>query len=108
MRLFALMGAALALSGCALFSGGDRASTAESAVAPTPLAAAPSRPAARAPFRPAFAVGLPVALIPCKGGVEISGDCRSRNDRHQVRGDLGDDVGQPVFTKAATVPATAD
>jgi hypothetical protein len=108
MRLFALTGAALALSGCALFSGGNRAASAENAVSPAPLAAAPSRPAAREPFRPAFGVGTPVALIPCKGGVEISGDCRNRNDRHQVRGDLGDDVGQPVFTEAATVPASDD
>lgn len=104
MRLFALTVAALALSGCALFSGGDRASTAESAVAPAPLAAAPSRPAARETFRPAFGVGQPVALIPCRGGVAISGDCRNRNDRHQARGDVAADAEQPVFTEAATVP----
>lgn len=110
MRLLILTGAALVLSGCALFGGGDNSASADRTVASTPLAAAPApaRPVAREPFRPAFGVGMPVALVPCKGGVEISGDCRSRNERHQARGDIAEDAEQPVFTEAATVPVSPE
>ena len=102
MKIPGLIALALLSGGCALFQG-EAAS--EAALIRQPATSpAPTRTA----FRPAFGVGQPVALIPCTGGVAISGDCRNRNDRHQARGDLAEDAEQPVFTEAATVSVAGE
>lgn len=94
MRLIIVSAFAVAASGCAIFSGSERTAIDARAAAPLTAASEPraARGAERAAFRPAFGVGRPVALVPCRNKVTLGDDCRSLNDRHQVAGELAEDL----------------
>ena len=101
MKLIVIFALALATSGCALFSGGERTVAGRGPAAATESA---SPRAARESFTPAFGIGRPVALIPCQKKVALSDDCRSRNERHQVAASMpSPDEAAPTEVSVAPV-----
>jgi hypothetical protein len=103
MRSILFAGAALLMSGCALFGGGDESLAAANPVPDRNAGAAP----VRAAFRPAYATGAPTALVPCRETqATINGDCAAGEPRHQLRAEGDSDEARPSLTDVSLAPAT--
>lgn len=87
MRIFLLILAPLALSGCTLFESQQTAALR----APSAPVAGLSSSSTREAFRPAYGPGQPVALIPCRSGEAMGGECSRGLPAHRYGGDAMDD-----------------
>jgi hypothetical protein len=104
MKLLSLVGTALLLGGCALFSGGGGSNVADSRSEDAPAAASPARTATAESFRPAYGIGRPVALVPCGRGAKLSDDCAGGNTRHQLGGEGGAEGEAEALSEVSLVP----
>lgn len=104
MRILMVAALSSCLGGCALLDGvfgGEEVAVApakaEKPVADTRL------PAQREKFRPAFASGSPVQLVPCKGKVSMSDECRRLTDSHDRPEGLPTGEAEPTLNGAISV-----
>ena len=80
MKSIVVAAGCLALSGCAIFGGGEKSARFEAASARSGKAALSAAPSEG--FRPAFTAGHPTALVPCRAGAVSPDGCSATMIRH--------------------------